>query len=312
MTPDSQDSAPRLQDQTPVSADIERSERFSAIGQQLRVGRESQGLSRNEVARALHLPTHLLDDLEAGRMERLAPLYRRGYINNYATLLGLVPDELLASIGDDEPPRLTEVLPVKRPRFRFDRYMKLATYLVVTIAIVPPLVMVYLNTGATLFQAGPVGGSQPVERLTSPATLGSNTEPSGDSTNTDQRPVSASALPLKAIRSVEETTPERPAASAAPEEPVDVAPEHLELELIVRLNDDSWVEITAGDDSRLEYDLLRADQERVYRGHPPFEILLGRASAVDLVLNGQALTWEGHDRGDVAELRIDADGAVIR
>jgi len=315
MTPDSQDRAAQSNVDALPSAEIDRSERFSAIGQKLQAGREARDLSRTEVSRALNLPIHLLDDLEAGRMERLAPLYRRGYINNYAALLGLSSDELLSGISDDEPPRLTEVLPVRRPRFRFDRYMKLATYLVVTIAIIPPLVMVYLDTGATLFQAEPAEGSSSSEQLTISTLLGSNSEARNDSGDAGQRPVSASALPLTAIRSVEEAAPE-PAAviTSAPSsgESDTLAAKALELELVVRLSEDSWVEITAGDDSRLEYDLLRADQERIYRGQPPFDILLGRASAVDLILNGQTLTYEGHDRGDVAELRIDSDGAIIR
>jgi cytoskeleton protein RodZ len=294
-----------------------QSERFKAIGHRLREARLAQGLSRSEVALKLHLPTQLLDDLEEGRMARLAPIYRRGYINNYAALLGIDRSELVVGLDDDPPPALVQVLPLKRSRFRFDKYFKFATYLVATIAIVPPLVMVYLNTGADLFDGDrAVSEATRTEAMPLGPTEASAAEADAPVAADSQRPVTASAMPLTSIRSLSapeasETTAVEEALEEPPgDELVPDAPALMSLTL--RLKADSWVEIDAGDDQRLEYDLLRADQELTYEGTPPLRILLGRASAVDLLLDGELLTFEGHDRGDIAELQITADGAVQR
>lgn len=250
-------------------------------------------------------------------MERLAPIYRRGYINNYAALLGIETSELFAGLNDDPPPALTEVLPVKRSRFRLEKYMKFATYLVATIAIIPPLVMVYLNTGVGLFD-GEQTPSEPTRTELMPLTAA---DPGASVTDQDsvsdtQRPVTASAMPLGSIRplssadAVETLPAESPASSADAPQANPGTPRPLGLTL--RLKADSWVEISSGDDQRLEYDLLRADQELVYEGQPPLDILLGRASAVDLLVDGELLTFDGHDRGDVVELRITRGGVEQR
>ena len=203
MTPEDSSIEPSRQGEPSGADQAEQSERFKAIGQRLREARQAKSLSRADVASQLHLPTHLLDDLEAGRMERLAPIYRRGYINNYASLLGINRSEMGAGLDNDPPPALTQVLPVKRSRFRFDKYIKFATYLVATIAIVPPLVMVYLNTGVGLFDGDrPVSEATRTERMplssSEPGTVASNQEPEQD----NQRPVTASAMPLTSIRSL--------------------------------------------------------------------------------------------------------------
>jgi len=294
-----------------------QSERFKAIGQRLREAREAKSLSRADVASQLHLPTHLLDDLEAGRMERLAPIYRRGYINNYASLLDIDRSELSAGLDNDPPPALTQVLPVKRSRFRFEKYIKFATYLVATIAIVPPLVMVYLNTGAGLFD-GDRAVSEPTRTERMPLSSSESGVAASEqaSEQDNQRPVTASAMPLTSIRSLSapEASETVEAREPSPQpDLLEIEPEGpLLMTLTLRLKEDSWVEISGGDDQRLEYDLLRADQELTYQGLPPLNILLGQASAVDLFLDGQLLTFDGHDRGDVAALMISEDGTVQR
>jgi len=319
------------------------SERFSAIGHCLCQEREAQGRSRADVARNLHLPVYLLDDLEAGRMERLPPVYRRGYINNYANLLGLDATDLTKDLKDDQPPQLTQIFPNRRPRFRFERYMKLTTYLVVTIAIVPPLVLVYLNTGVNLFHSDDdrsenttetvmisaaendslenqelqsIPMTPPINRDPDDGLAGQDTELQDDAV---QRPLASSTLPLPSMRARNsEATDQTNSDTAQPRDPQNVleqsdqpsAPQSPEFELTVRLSADSWVEISAADDQRLEYDLLRANQEISYRGLPPFTILLGRASAVDLILDGELLTYDGHDRGDVAQFVINRDKEI--
>ena len=49
-------------------------------------------------------------------------------------------------------------------------------------------------------------------------------------------------------------------------------------------------------------DLLRGGSDKAYHGEPPFKILLGRASAVRLTLDGEAVDLTEFTSDDVAQL----------
>ena len=49
-------------------------------------------------------------------------------------------------------------------------------------------------------------------------------------------------------------------------------------------------------------DLLRGGSDKTYHGVPPFRILFGRASAVRLSMDGEAVDLSAYTRDDVAQL----------
>ena len=65
---------------------------------------------------------------------------------------------------------------------------------------------------------------------------------------------------------------------------------------------DTWVEIFGANGEQLEMDLVRAGNSRMYRGEGPFQIMIGRASAVLLTLDGEAVDLAPHTRDNVASL----------
>jgi cytoskeleton protein RodZ len=304
---------------------------YVRIGGELRQARLNAGMSTNDISRQLHLSTLLIEDLEQGRVDRLSPLYRRGYITNYARALGLDPHPLLEQVsGEDTQPELREVLPVSKRDWKFERYLRIATYALVTTVIVPPLLYFFIE-----------GGSRIMER--DPASAGGEASLSAESANGDQHSrnriaralaldenangrdsaevghVSASALPLGPVRPLRDSALPEPGDAtdllAPAADLLEIAAEDgraAEQELAVELLEDSWIEIHAAGGQRLEYDLLRAGEVRSYRGEAPFQLLLGRASAVRLKLDGELVTYEGHDRGDVARLQLLAGGEVER
>lgn len=75
------------------------------------------------------------------------------------------------------------------------------------------------------------------------------------------------------------------------------------------LNADSWVHITDGEGRRLEYDLLRGGSSKHYRGRAPFNILIGRASAVELYLDSKRVDLAPYLTGNVANLELHDDAA---
>lgn len=305
---------------------------YVRIGESLRQARLDAGMSVDQISRKLHLSSMIVEDIEHGKVERLSPLYRRGYVANYARALGLDPTPMLAEVsGDETPPQLREVLPVSKRDWKFERYLRIATYVLVTTVIVPPLLYFFIEGGSRIMERDPVAASSDsavsVERPDSErqgrnriARALSLDEGDGGRGHGEVGHVSASALPLSAVRPLRENgTSEEFGTSdllLPAMEMLEVADQEASdavvLALSVELLEDSWVEIHAADGERLEYDLLRAGQMRSYRGEAPFQLLLGRANAVRLMLDDEIITYDGHDRGDVARLRLLAGGEIER
>lgn len=291
--------------------------KYRQIGAQLRKRREKLSLTQAEVAHRLHLPGMVVNDIETGRVERLSGLYRRGYIRNYARLLELDADRLLAEAGEDLLPALQQVMPASRRQWQFERYLKIASYALVTTAIVPPLLYFFIAGGSRLLERDPVVADagqteQAAESAPTPGAHGAADAAAGQESRSGH--VSASVLPVAAIRPMREPGPAEllPPAAGAEEEPVVDVPASPLSKLSLELGEDSWIEIEDSQGNRLEYDLLRAGQVRSYEGLPPFRMLLGRSGAVELALDGKPVVWEGQDSGDVARIEVSADGDVNR
>jgi cytoskeleton protein RodZ len=304
----------------------DRMTHYRQVGERLASRRKSLGLEQKDVAQRLKLPGMVINDIESGQIDRLSGLYRRGYLRNYARLLELDPDELLAAIGEDAPPALKDVLPAPRREWRFERYLKIATYVLVTTVIVPPLAYFFIAGGSRMLERDPAASPDQAPSLDSaetvlaadrsqPPAAGTERSTAEADSRSEAGHVSASALPLSPMRLGRESEAEtRELASedvaVLDENSVEALSELTELKL--ELVEDSWIEIHDADGERLEYDLLRDGQVRSYQGRAPFRVVLGRSSAVELQVNGQFVVWDGHDRGDMAELRVAADGGVAR
>lgn len=310
-----------MTEETSENQQLDESAAFERIGNRLRKERLRKKMSVAEVSRHLHLSSMLVGDLESGRLDRMAALYRRGYIRNYAGLLGMDPQPLLAELVPDQPPQLRQVLPGSYRARKFDRFLKVATYLIVTTVIVPPLIIIYVQSGSRMVEREPVAttssseaapASNSEERMARriARALALDEAPASDAPAPTGH-VSASALPLSSARPLREIEPVGSQPDGLEEE-VGTIESSPEVDLTVRLSEDSWVEISDSNGLRLEYDLLRSGQERVYRGLPPFRVLLGRASSVDLLIDGELIEYAGHDRGGVVQLDLLASGEVVR
>ncbi len=273
--------------------------------------RSRLGISLEDASRRLRLATTTLQRIEQGELDSFSPAYLRGYVTNYSRLLEMDPEPLLRSLAKREPEPLRTVLPVDRTGQRMDRFVRLATYALVTTLIVPPLVYFFVQGGASLLEGDP-RGRDPVESVaTADAVVSEVIDVDGSQANPvtkrpdtgDDRHLSASALLLPAMRrphdAIEDVAPEQIARESVVEpDPRSV----LELTLL----DDCWVEIESADGKRLEFDLLKAGQQHRYSGMAPFRLLLGRANAVGLVLDGEPVELESLRQAGVAQLEVGA------
>jgi cytoskeleton protein RodZ len=89
-------------------------------GARLRDAREAMGLTIEAAAERLRLNAALVLAMEEERIALLgAPVFARGHLRNYASLLGLPEDEILAAFGTSEVPE-PSLLPAMdlRPKVR--------------------------------------------------------------------------------------------------------------------------------------------------------------------------------------------------
>ncbi|HEY5775483.1 MAG TPA: RodZ domain-containing protein [Xanthomonadales bacterium] len=266
-----------------------------ATGEYLKSLRLERKLSLAEVARSIILDERLLGEIEDDRAEHIAPLYRNGYIRTYARFLKVPEDEIAALLAssDVKEADLRSIFNEPPKRNSAEKWLRASSYVLASL-LVGTLAWQFTHEAVRLSQNGP--------RLQN----GAATVPaSGDMANTTQQqefsgPVNASIAPLGVLHSKTanglDTAEQAWAALSKP-----VLPDG-ESRLQIHVSADSWVEITDASGQQLEMDLLRGGSDRDYHGQAPFRILFGRASAVRLSMDGEAVDLTPFTREDVAQL----------
>ncbi len=272
-----------------------------SAGVSLQEARRKRRLSVATVATALRVPRDVIDSIEADELERFAPVYQRGYIKAYARYLGLDDDRttaLLDSISPDAPP-LHTVFPTAPRRNPADRWLKASSYVLASLLI---------GTLAWQFTHEAVRLSQGEAQI--PATEAAGTV-GGERLDQDVAPATHANASIAALGSARQRASVGEQAWSALQQAAESADVMPAGEHILRLaaSADSWVEIEDADGQQLELDLVRGGSEKAYQGVAPFRILLGRASAIELFLDGEAVDTAPFTSGDVTQMTLEAGPA---
>lgn len=267
----------------------------------LRHERQQKGLTIEQVAAESRIRPAILEAIESGETSHIPSVYLKGYVRHYARYLGLDPadfEQLIDEVEGAEP----EVKPVFNTPGRSsstEKWLKVSSYLAASVVIA---------TLAWQFTHEAVRFSQ--GDRTTPAVTGEKPVSTDDETARagGKRHLSASIAPVS-VREDEQAFVDAHAAEeawAALENPQPVDGRHT---LALETSADTWVEIYGADDQQLEMDLVRAGDRRSYRDPGPFRIVVGRASAVMLTLDGESVDLEPHRQGDVASLLLATSAA---
>ena len=281
-------------------------------GDILRYEREKKGLTLERAAAQSKINLSVLTAIESGETGEVPSVYLRGYIRNYARFLGLDPKRLdrhMEHVRGAEP-NVRSVFEVNTKRRDSDRWLKATSYLAASALIA---------TLAWQFTHEAVRFSQGDSRLTSgaPAVVnetGGNGEPDSSPAQPASKHLNASIASIEMLKQQNENSGESAAEKAwaamdgndqVPGEPVS----GLQI-LEVSTSADTWVEISGDDNTQIEMDLFRAGETREYRAAQPLRLLIGRASAVELRLNGINVDLAPHTRGNVARITLGAQLAA--
>jgi cytoskeleton protein RodZ len=195
------------------------------LGERLTRARRDRGMSVEDVAHALRLSARHISALEDERFDDLhGPTYIRGYLRNYARLVGLPVDEILAAYGQDAKSE-TVVRPIAQPVQRqvrsSDRRMRLVTYLIV--AVLAVLVAVWWRgqsgEGPLLRGIVTTPSSERPAPSAAPGTTSSELD-NGAAIETGAEPEAEAAPEAPDVRS---TLPTEPSPAVPAEEPGDGA-----------------------------------------------------------------------------------------
>jgi cytoskeleton protein RodZ len=275
---------------------------LTGVGAVLKRQREAAGLAIADVAERLKLLPRQIESLEHERFDRLpGPAIARGMVRNYARLLELDAEPLLERMvprGEKEPER-GEIAGRHREQLPPSTASRRSTLLYAGFSVaLLVLIGVFAYDWQREEKAAPESVAPP------------------QPTTVTQAPPTAVQKPLeKPVERPVEAPLEKPAESEKPQ--VAKAPDKPKPEaaaqpavppgvhrLVLRMEEEAWLEVRDGTGRSLVSSLNPAGTERAVRGQPPFELVIGNAAHVKLTYDGKPVDLTPHIRGEVARFTL--------
>ena len=276
-------------------------EAFGA-GAQLKAAREAAGLSLDQVAQQLKLAPRQVRALEEENFGMLpGRTFTRGFMRNYARLLNLDPDLLVAHLPDaahapslESPPLHSTGTTMAELPTAHARAPSFGRWLI-------PLVLVasiVAAAGYEWYRGRPSGVASPPRSTETapPAAPNTSTTPLPNPVAPDSGAPAPAAPPATSGQSAPDGTAQPASAPQA------AAAGAADAVLVVRYEGPSWTEIRDSAGRMLISRLVDADSVEPFDGAPPFSIVIGNARAVTLVYRGQPVDLTPYTRLNVARL----------
>ena len=260
----------------------------------LATARAAKGVSLAEASTQLHCDEVLLRALEADRFEELgAPVFVQGHLRRYADYLGAPTEQLMSAWATLRAEKLAEPDLARIPRAPVPAVdPKVWTRRATVVAIA-----VFIAAAAWLI-LGWDSTSAPVAAAPAPAAV-------------------TESLPAPALAPAPAPVPE--AVTAPAPAPVSVPPAaatpETAGEIVLRLvpRQTSWIEVYDASNRRRYYGNAAAGTPLALRGDAPFSVVLGRADAVTIEIDGRPITLPpAFIYNATAFVTIDAAGNVQR
>lgn len=263
-----------------------------SVGQTLRAAREAQGISLDEAAMRLRLMHRQLAAIEADDFESLGQIvFARGFVRNYARLLGLVPEDLLARMqGAPEPAAVSQSEPPLPRSWLTSPWLILALLGLLVGVAVPVALYLWLNSEVDDGSVNQVLSSTQVRSVPAAAPV-----PAVVPADSAQQPA-PTAVDTSAAGNADPVAAPVP---AAPEAPAAGSVLHLEF------GDESWTEIRDASGRMLHRQLNPAGSSIDVPGRPPFEVVIGNAAQARLTYNGRPIDLKPFTDSTVARFTLE-------
>lgn len=254
-----------------------------SAGMKLARARESQDMSVADVARALRLSVKQIEALEADQLGSLpGRTFVRGFVRNYARLLNLDPDQLVAEYLPLQPEMEAQHIQAPSQQISFSEHQGKPWLK----WLASSFVVVALASWGVLEWMGP---EQPKSRTVA--------KPPVSMPQTTVQPDAASIIsPAVSQPSTLATLPTSTAASA-----ITASLPRFTLSFSGK----SWVEVRDKQGKIIHSQNHEAGSEQIVEGDVPFTLVIGSAPNVKLTYKGQPVDLSAYTKADVARLTLE-------
>ena len=293
------------------------------LGSLLKSAREQKGITIEDAATRLHLRPCIVADIEADCFSNIdSSTYVRGYVKNYARILG-VDKEAINTCLARQVPKVTEPtmqsFSRKTSRQATDSRLMLVTYLI-GFLLLALLVVWWLQKPSVVSD---VDFSKPTAEEMQQAKEFESRQAQMAEQNAPQQPVEvlpdsepgASAAANPALETESDTESAEVEADSAGNntsgaianvETTEVQPatESALAAVGIELDGDCWIKLTDANGKTLIDGLRSPGQTISVQGKAPFKLVLGAPQTVSLTFNGQAVSLADFPSGRVARLTL--------
>ncbi len=311
----------------PTSEEGVEHARIDSPGKRLRIERQAKGLSLEQVAAQLHLSQPMVQALEEDAYARLpGPVFIRGYLRNYARLLGLDPERILAAYAQSEPrepehpPMVAPATGLPMSRRRWGRWIPGVLLILVLLALLGywwqmrmgALLVATPPPTETDIQAGTAEDEAPATPSTDGEAAASVSAPLGPPPGPGYAPPAAAETPPLPPRSADSPSTPAPVPAEAATEPVPAPPAETPAgtvdappKVVMTFSAPCWVDVRDRSGRFKMLGELKAGETRTLGGEPPYRIVLGNTQGVRILVNGEPFDLAAHARGNVARFTLD-------
>ena len=285
-----------------------------AVGAQLREAREALGLKVSDIAKTLKLGQRQVDALENGQWDGLpGATFIRGFVRNYARLVQLDPNLLVAQLDPVlvkpvDTLVVPKVQPADMPQFgggpaRRDRVVVaiglLAVLLAAALYFLLPNDLAALRTDVQSLLDSLARKDEPAPPP-SPVGQSESVLPPGATTQEVLTPQAVTPGETSPVAATAASPTNLPIADT-PSSPSGAV--NAQMRLVV--DKESWIEVRDRENKVVFSQRLAAGAEQVVGGQGPLSVVIGYAPGVRLFWRGQSIDLTPHSRGDVARLVLE-------
>lgn len=265
---------------------------ISSVGTRLRLARQAHGMSIEDVSQHIKITPKQIEIIENNDFDTLGLVFSRGFVRNYARLVELDADVLIAEMSNTLQSK-TEPLSIHDEHIPLtkglSKYWLVMTAIAIALVIGVPL-LVYHWLAADDAPLKMVTGAQPtVTASVTPPTkviASPSTQTQATATISTTRGVQAADKP----------------PSLAPTDNTAITPATGRLQF--QFGQDSWVEIRDGKQHAVLSHLYRAGETAEVSGTPPLSLVIGNAAHVTLKYNDQTVDLAPHTAVTVARITL--------
>jgi cytoskeleton protein RodZ len=257
-------------------------------GKFLRDAREAQGLTVGEVAGVIKFNPRQIEALEGDDFDQLqGKTFLRGFVRAYARMLKLPAEPLLSMLDDEALPEMEQVIPPDNmgetnPTPFYRKYAK-ALLAFVLLAAAGVGIAWFVVGQPTYHQSATPVAAQP--EAIAPVDIAL---PSVENSATAAEQNSATAtVPV----TLSGTAAAQPAASSPA--------------LTFQFSDLSWLEVKDGSGQTLLTGEFSSGEKKTLTGKPPYQIWIGKASAVKVTYKDQPVDLQPYVREEVARFTLE-------